>query len=92
MIPVLQAGHDRHVVGLEHIEPGRKHICQLTFVNENSSLTFAHGQFGPVFDLVAFAFKPIHQRVAGIIGPMDHIDELATEEIKNRHQTLLSVR
>ncbi len=90
MIPVLQRGHDRHVVGFKHIKPGREHIGQLAFVDEHRSLTLADGQLGTVFDLVAFALKTPDHRIAGVIGPVDNVDELAREKIENAHVLVLS--
>ncbi len=89
VIPVLQGCHDWHVVGFEHVKPGREHICQLPLVHKHRRLTFANRQLGAVFDLVAFTFEPHDHCVAGVIHPMDHIDELAGEKVENTHGLVL---
>ena len=76
MIPMLQRGHDRHVVGLKHVKTGCEHIRQLTFMHKYSGLSFAHGQLGAVFDFMAFTLEPPDHRVASVIDPMDDVDEL----------------
>ena len=83
MVPVLQRRHHRHVVGFEHIKPGREHIRQLAFMHKYRCLTFADRQLGTVFDCMAFALKTHDHRIAGIIGPVDDVDEFAFEKIEN---------
>ena len=82
---MLQRRHDRHVVGLQHVETGCKHIGQLAFVYENGGLTFAHGQLGAVFDLVPLAFEPPDDGVAGVVDPVDDVNEFTGQEIENAH-------
>jgi hypothetical protein len=53
VVPMLQRGHNRHVVGFQHIHTWTKDIGKLAFVNENSRLTFADCQFRAVFDRIA---------------------------------------
>jgi hypothetical protein len=77
MIPVVQGCHDRHVVGFQHVQPGGEHIGQLAFVDENRRLTGPYCQFSAIFDLVAFAFKPPDHGIAGVIHPMNDVDEFA---------------
>jgi len=54
-------------------------------VNENSGLTFADGEFGTVFDLVAFTLETLDHRVAGVICPMNNVDKFAAQKIENAH-------
>ena len=89
VIPVLQGGHDRHVVGLQLIQARAEHIGQLAFVDEHRRLPLANGQFGAVFDGIVAPFKPPDHRVAGVIGPIDDIDEFALEETEH-HSILLA--
>ena len=77
MIPMINRGQDRHVVGFQHIKARREHICQLAFVHKHSCLPLAHRQFGTVFDLVFFALKSPNHSVAGVIHPVDHINKFA---------------
>ncbi len=85
MIPMLERGHHRHVVGFEHVKAGGKNIRQLPLMHKNRCLAFAYRQLGAVFDLMALAFEPPDHRVAGVVHPMDHVDEFAREEVQNTH-------
>ena len=85
VVPVVEGGQDRHVVGFEHVKAWSEHIRELAFMNENSGLAFANGEFRPVFDFMALALEAPHECVAGIIGPVNDVDKLAGEEIENAH-------
>ena len=63
-------------------------IGQLPFVDEDGRLPFAHGQLGTVFDRVALTLEAPDHRVAGVIDPVDDVDELAFEEIEDTHKIL----
>lgn len=76
MIPMLKARHNRHIVGLKHVEAGRKDIRQLAFMDEHRNLAFAHSQLGPVFDFMPLALKAINQCVTGVVRPLNDINEL----------------
>ena len=54
-------------------------------MHEDRRLTLAHGQLGAVLDLVALTLEPPDHRVAGVIGPVDDVDELARQKIENTH-------
>ena len=82
---MLKGGHNRHVVGLKHIETGGEDIRQLPLMHKDRRLPLAHRQLGAVFDLMAFTLKPPDHRVAGVVGPVNDVDELAREEIENAH-------
>jgi|GEM_PF-3067675 len=88
MVPVLQCGHYRHVVGFQHVKAGTKDIGQLAFMHEHRRLAFAHRQLGAVFDRLAPAFKAPDHRVARVIQPLDDINEFAFEEIENHGGSL----
>ena len=91
MIPMLQRGHDRHVVGFQHIHARGKHIGQLSFVYEHGCLPFAHCQLCAVFDGVAVAFKPPNHRIARLVQPSDNVYKFAAQKSKN-HNILLGRR
>ena len=84
---MVQRCQNRHVVGLKHIKPGRKHICQLTFVDKDRGLTFAYRQFGAVFDFVAFTLETPDHCVPCVINPMDNINEFTSQKIEDTHET-----
>ena len=85
MIPTLQAGQDWHVVGLQLVKSRAEHIGQLAFVDKHRHLALAHRQFGAVFDLMALALEPPNHGVTAVIGPSDHINELAGKKIEKSH-------
>ena len=85
MVPVLQPGQDRQVVGFQHVKAGPEGIGQLAFMDENGGLAFANGQLGAVFDRVADGRIAPDHRVARIVRPFDDLDELAAENVEDRH-------
>ena len=89
MVPVLQRGQDRHVVGLELVEPGAEDVGELALVDEDRGLPLAHGELGAVLDRVALALEAPDDGVAGVVGPVDDVDELAAQEIEDRHRGVL---
>ena len=89
VVPVLERGQDRHVVGLELVEPGAEDVGELALVDEDRGLPLAHGQLGAVLDRVALALEAPDDGVAGVVRPVDDVDELAAQEIQDRHRFLL---
>ena len=57
-------------------------------MHKGGDLAFAHRQLCTVFDFVAFALEPPYQRVTRIVGPVNDVDKLAGEKIKNTHLEL----
>ena len=86
MIPMVQGSQNRHVVGFQHVKPRRENIGQLTLMNKDSRLAFAHSELCAVFDLVGFTLKAPNHCVTRIINPVNNIDELAAQKIKNTHE------
>ena len=89
VVPVLQRGHHRHVVGFQHVHAGQEHIRQLAFMDEHRRLPFAHRQLGAVFDRMALTLEPPDHRVARVVGPVDDVDQFTLEEIEYAHAILL---
>mmetsp|Transcript_95 Transcript_95/g.249 ORF Transcript_95/g.249 Transcript_95/m.249 type:complete len:436 (-) Transcript_95:807-2114(-) len=85
VIPVLERRHDRHVVGLKHIETGGKDVSQLALVDEHRCLPLADRELGPIFDLVALALKAPDHSITAVVHPVDNVDEFAGEEVENTH-------
>ena len=88
VVPVLQRGQDRQVVGLELVEPGAEDVGELALVDEDRRLPLADGELGAVLDRVALALEAPDDGVAGVVGPVDDVDELAAQEIEDRHRVL----
>ncbi len=86
VVPVLERRQDRHVVGLELVEPGTEDVGELALVDEDRGLALAHGELGAVLDRVALALEAPDDGVAGVVGPVDDVDELAAQEIQDRHR------
>ena len=70
VVPVLQRGQDRQVVGLELVEPGAEGVGELALVHEDRRLALAHRQLGAVLDRVALALEAPDDGVAGVVGPV----------------------
>ena len=85
VVPVLERGEERQVVGLELVEAGAEGVGDLALVDEDRGLALAHGELGAVLDGVALALEAPDDGVAGVVDPVDDVDELAAEEIEDRH-------
>ena len=85
MVPMVQRRQDRHVVGLEHIETGGEDVCQLAFVYEDGGLSFTNRQLGAVLDLMPLTLKAPDHGVAGVVHPVNDVDEFAGQKIENTH-------
>ena len=68
---------------------GLEHIGNLAAVDEDCHLSGPHDQLGSVFDFVLIPGKPPGQRAAGVIDPLDNVDQFTTQLIKESHLTIL---
>ncbi len=76
VIPVLQSGQQRQVLGFQHVHAGREYVGYLTFIDENRDLRLTHGEFCAVFDFVAVALETVNHGVAAAVSPFDDINKL----------------
>ncbi len=90
VVPVLEPGQHRHVVGLEHPQARAEHVGDLPLMDEDRRLPLAHGQLGAVLDRVPAGLEPPDHGVAAVVRPGDDLDELAGEKVEQGHETLPS--
>jgi hypothetical protein len=87
--PGAELGQDWSVAAIDGVQSRSKDICNLTLVNKNRRLRFAHRQLGPVLDLLTLDRKTINQSVTRIIEPLNNLDELRSDGVKYSHVFLL---
>src|SRR6185503_2540989 len=86
VLPALEIGEDRDVVGRQRMPAGTELVAELAEIDELRDLRFADDQLRTVLDLAVVIGKPVRQRVARVVGPLDDVDELFLDEIEYRHR------
>src|SRR5207245_2306537 len=66
VFPGAQLRQDGSVAALNAVAAGAKHVGNLSFINKDRRLRFAHNQLRAVLDLLITNRKAIEHRVAGI--------------------------
>ena len=89
VLPALERGQDRDVVGRQRVLAGPEQVAELAQIDELHHLRFAHDELRAALDLLVVVRKAVRERVARVIGPLDDLDELAAEEIGQAHGGLL---
>ena len=89
VLPALEIGEDRDVVGGERVLARAERVAELAEVDELRDLRFAHDQLRAVLDFLVLVGKAERQRVARIVGPFDDVDELFLEEVDDRHRVFV---
>src|SRR5438552_1115426 len=64
-------------------------VAELPEVDELRHLGLADDELSAPLDLSVFVGKPVRQRVPGVIGPFDDLDQLALDEVHQPHVRLL---
>jgi hypothetical protein len=64
VLPALEVGEDRDVVGGQRVLAGTERVAELAEVHELRHLRFAHDQLRAVLDLAVLVGKAIGERVA----------------------------
>ena len=85
VFPALELGQHRNVIGNQRVFARLEGIAKFTEVDKLRHLRFAHNQLRAVFDRLVFVGKAIRQRVAGIIRPLDNVEQFAFNEIHQCH-------
>jgi len=67
------------------VAPGLENVGDLALVHEHRGLAGAHYELRAVLDLVVVAVEPVHQRVAGLVQPLDDVDQLGLDEFPETH-------
>ena len=91
-LPRLQPGEHRNVVGGQRVLARAEGVAELADVDELRMLRFADDQLRAVLDRLVVVGKAVRQRVAGVIGPLDDLDQLALEEVDDAHGGILRRR
>src|SRR4029079_15567939 len=89
MLPAFQRREDRQVLGLQRVRPGREDVGDRALVDEHRDLTLAHGELGVHLDLVLVTRETPYDRVPAVVGPLDDVDELATDLVHQSHGAAL---
>src|SRR6185436_14222311 len=60
-------------------------VTELSKVDELRLLRLADDELRAVLDSLVVVGKAVGERVAGIVGPLDNLDQLALEEVDDAH-------
>src|SRR5262249_61862734 len=75
------------VLCLQGVHAGNKDVSDLAFGDEDSRLSFADGELGPVLDFVLIPRESVAEDVViGWLGPLDDVDELAAQLVEQAHE------
>ena len=66
---------------------GGEGIAELAEVNELHLLRFTDDQLRAVLDCLVLVGKAVRERIPGVIGPLDDVDQFALDEIHQTHGT-----
>src|ERR1700686_1130935 len=87
MFPRAEFREDRRVAAVNTETSRAEHVGNLSFMNKDCGLRFAHDQLGSVLDFLIANRKAIKHRVARIVEPLNDFNELGAraEPVKNSH-------
>ncbi len=85
VLPRLQLGENRDVVGGQRVLARTERVAELADVDELHALRLADDQLRAVLDRLVVVRKAEGQRVAGVIGPLDDLDQLTLDEVHDAH-------
>ena len=85
----LSVRQDRDVVGRQRVLAGPEQVAELAEVDELHHLRLADDELRAALDFLVIVGKPVRQRVARVIGPLDDLDQLALDEVHQSHVRLL---
>ena len=86
VLPALEPGEDRDVVGRQRVLARPERVAELAEVDELHDLRLAHDELRAALDFLVLVGEPERQRVARVIGPLDDLDELTADEIGDSHR------
>ena len=81
VLPGLQLREDRDVLGRQRVLPRTERVAELAEVDKLHDLRLADDQLRPVLDRLVVVWKAVGERVAGVIRPLDDLEELAFDEV-----------
>ena len=85
VLPRLQLGEDRDVVGRQRVLARPEGVAELAEVDELHHLRLADDQLRAVLDRLVVVRKAERERVARVVGPLDDVDQLALDEVHQSH-------
>jgi hypothetical protein len=91
VLPALEVGEDRDVVGGQRVLAGPERVAELAQVDELRDLRLAHDELRAVLDFLVLVGEAVRQRVARVVRPLDDVDELLLEEIDDGHARILAL-
>src|SRR5439155_3037409 len=62
-----------------------EHVGDLPLIDEKRHLRLAHGELRAVLDLEVLHRKPVGENSVTVLGPMNDVDELLPEKVRDRH-------
>ncbi len=86
VLPRLQLGQNRDVVGRQRVLARLERVAELADVDELHLLRLADDELRPVLDRLVIVGKAERERVARIVGPLDDVDQLAFDEVHQAHR------
>src|SRR6185437_494574 len=91
LIPILQIGEERQVLGVERVQAGTEDICDFSLIDEDCHLRLTNSQLRAVLNLhVAHGVAAGEHSRFGLV-PLNDVDELLGEEL-SESQSLLQSR
>ena len=85
VLPALEAGQDRDVVGGQRVLAGAERVAELAQVDELRRLRFADDELRAVLDLLVVVGETPADGVARVVGPLDDVDELCLDVVHQAH-------
>ena len=83
--PVPEVGEDRQVLGAEHVAPTLEPVGDLPVVDEDGRLGVADDQRRALLDLEVGGRKAPGEDVVALLGPLNDVDELLADEVRESH-------
>ena len=85
VLPALERGEDRHVVGGKLVPARRENISHLSFVHEHGNLALPDDELRSVLDFIAISRELPYNGVAGIVHPFYDINKFAFYLVPESH-------
>ena len=85
VLPRLQLGENRDVVGRQRVLARPEGVAELAEVDKLRHLRLAHDQLRAVLDRLVVIRKAVRKGVARVVRPLDDVDELALEKVGYAH-------
>ena len=81
----LSLREDWDVVGRQRVLAGAERVAELAEIHELSRLRLADDELRAALDGLVVVREPVRERVAGIVGPLDDLEQLALQKVHDAH-------